>query len=512
VSATATVHSDTPGGTIEAQMYIAGRWCPAQSGKTLPIVNPATGLPIGTLPDAGADDIDRAVRSAAAAFADGRGSWPSLPARDRAAALGRVLDALEANAQHVAAAEVANGGMTIRSALGFHAMGAPIFVRGILAQAPSEALRGLPMEEVPTVSANYLRREPIGVVAAMPPSNAGYFLGLTKVMSALVTGNTVVLKPSPLSSLSCVAIAKAIEQEPAIPPEAFHLVLGDAVAGAALAGHQMVNMIAFTGSADTGRKVLAAAAANFTRATLELGGKGPAIVLDDADIDRVVDGIVFGFLNQTGQACTSGTRLLVPASLHNELVVRLRERVGRLVVGDPLDFDTDLGPVVSAAQRDRIEGYVARAKADGATLVCGGDRPDRAGGFYVAPTIFDGVTNEMELAREEVFGPVLAVIEYRDEDDALRIANDTCYGLSATVWSHDNARALRLAKLLRAGTVWINDHHAVTPAAPFGGYKHSGIGRMYGTPGLESFTEVKHVHIDLQGDGTRPTYGALLGH
>jgi acyl-CoA reductase-like NAD-dependent aldehyde dehydrogenase len=512
MSETTTAGTNAAACTIDARMYIAGRWCTATSGHTLPIINPANGIQIGTLPDASAEDIDRAVRSAAAAFADGAGTWPSMPVAERAATLGRVLDALEANAHSVAAAEVANGGMTIRTALGFHAMGGPIFTRGILAQAPSDALLGLAMEEAPALSANYLRREPIGVVAAMPPSNAGYFLGLCKVISALVTGNTVVLKPSPLSSLSCVEIAKAIEQEPAIPRDAFHLVLGDAVAGSALAGHPMVNMIAFTGSAGTGRKVLAAAAPNFTRVTLELGGKGPVIVLDDARLDRVVDGIVFGFLNQTGQACTSGTRLLVPAVLHDELVERIRERVSRLVIGDPLDPDSDLGPVVSAAQRDTIEGYVARATAEGATVVCGGVRPNQSAGFYVAPTIFDEVTNQMELAREEVFGPVLAVIEYNDEDDALRIANDTCYGLSATVWSQDNTRALRLAKQLRAGTVWINDHHMVSVAAPFGGYKHSGIGRMYGAAGLESFTEMKHVHIDLHGDGERPSYGSVLGH
>jgi aldehyde dehydrogenase (NAD+) len=512
MSETTTAVTEVPGGTVEAQMFIDGRWCAAADGRTLPIVNPATGQHVGTLPDACTVDVDRAVRAAAAAFAEGSGSWPSLPVAERAAALGRVLDRLEANAQAVAEAEVTNGGQTIRTALGFHAMGAPIFLRGILAHAPSDGLQGLPMEELPSLSANYVRREPIGVVAALPPSNAGYFLGLYKVISALVTGNTVVLKPSPLSSLSCVEIAKAIDQEPAIPADAFHLLTGDATAGAALANHPSVNMIAFTGSAGTGRKVLAAAATNFTRVTLELGGKGPVIVLDDADLGRVVDGVVYGFLNQTGQACTSGSRLLVSDALHDELVERLRERVARLVVGDPMDFDTDLGPVVSAAQRNTIEAYVAKAKADGAAVVCGGERPEQFAGFYVAPTIFDGVTNDMELAKEEVFGPVLAVIRYRDEDDALRIANDTCYGLTATVWSADNTRAVQLAKRLRAGTVWINDHHMVNAAAPFGGYKHSGIGRMYGPWGFESFTEIKHVHIDLQGHGDRPGYSSLLGH
>ncbi|HEY1972231.1 MAG TPA: aldehyde dehydrogenase family protein [Pseudonocardia sp.] len=511
MSDTLTEAPESPGDLTEPRMYIDDRWH-GGAGPGLPIINPATGRPVGRLPDADDQDVERAVRAASAAFADGRGEWPSRPVAERVAVLGRVLDVLQERAEQVAMAEVVNGGMTIRTAYGFHALGGPRFMRGILAQAPSDALQGLPMQELPTLSANYLRREPIGVVVAMPPSNAGYFLGLYKVISALVTGNTVVLKPSPLASLGCVEIAKAIAAEPAIPPGAFNLVLGGALAGSSLTAHPLVDKIAFTGSAETGRKVLASAAPNFARVTLELGGKGPAIVLDDANLDHVVEGATFGFLNQTGQACTAGSRLLVPASLHQELVDRLSDRVARLVIGDPLDHQTDLGPVVSAAQRDRIEGYVARARAAGAVLVRGGRRPNLGDGFYVEPTIFDQVSNTMELAREEIFGPVLSVIGYTDDEDARRIANDSCYGLTATVWSGDIPRALALAKQLRAGTVWINDHHMVTPLAPFGGYKHSGIGRMYGLTGLESFTEVKHVHIDLHGNGGRPTYGGLLGH
>ncbi|HEX4110221.1 MAG TPA: aldehyde dehydrogenase family protein [Solirubrobacteraceae bacterium] len=496
----------------DQRMLIDGEWCAAQSGRTLPIVNPANERQIGTLADAGAADVERAVKAAADAFAQGEGQWAQRPVAERVAILGRVLDVLDGQAQQIGSMEVAGGGMTLRNAMGFHAMGAPGFVRANIAQAPTDQFVGLPLEEAPTVSANYLRREPVGVVAALPPSNAGYFLGLYKTMCALVTGNAVVLKPSPFCSLGCAALARAIDADPDIPKGVFHLLFGDTEAGPALTRHPLVDKISFTGSAETGRRVLAAAAPNLSRVTLELGGKGPAIVLDDVDLGYAIDGMIWGFLWQSGQACISGSRLLVPESLHDEVVQRLIDRCRTLVIGDPMSPDTDFGPVVSAAQRDKVEACIAGARAEGATVAYGGERPDLGPGFWVQPTILDDVTNDMDIAQGEVFGPVLAVIRYRDEEDALRIANDTEYGLSATVWTTSNARAISMGKRLRAGTVWINDHHMVSPLAPFGGYKNSGMGREFGIQGLEAFTEIKHMHLDLTGSGDRPVYGILLGH
>src|SRR5581483_7573854 len=366
--------------------------------------------------------------------------------------------------------------------------------------------------ELPSTSANYLRREPVGVVLAIPPSNAGYFLGLYKVMAALATGNCVIMKPSPLEVLSPLEIAKAIAAEPEIPAGVFQLVLGGDEAAAALTAHSGVDKISFTGSSATASKIMAAAAPNLSRLTFELGGKSPVIVCDDADLDIAVDGIVWGFTNQTGQACTSGTRVLVSDALHDELVERLAARMERLVVGDPMSPESDIGPVITAAHRDRIEGFVADAVAAGAKLVTGGQRPDVKPGFYVVPTLLDEVTNDMEVAREEIFGPVVAVIRYSDLDDAVVIAYDSTYGLAATVWSRDLPTALGLAKRLRAGTVWVYEHHVVSTIAPFGGYKRSGFGREFGVDGLLEFTEVKHVHVDLTQRGQRPLHGIVLGH
>jgi aldehyde dehydrogenase (NAD+) len=496
----------------DQQMLIDGEWCEPADGRRLPIINPATGREIGTIPDAGAADVDRAVRAAAAAFAEGQGHWASRLVSERQAILGRVLDRLAARADEIGALECADGGFTIRNAVGFHGHGAPMFVREAIAHAPSDVPQGMPLAESPVMAANFIRREPVGVVAAMPASNGGYFMGLVKTMSALVTGNSVVLKPSPLCSASSVEIAKAIVAEPEIPAGVFQLVQGDHEAGAALTAHPLVNKITFTGSAATARRIMAAAAPNLSRLTFELGGKGPVIVCEDADLDVAVDGIVWGVMWQSGQVCIAGSRLLVPSSLRRELVARLSARLATIVIGDPLEPDTDFGPVVSEAARDRIEGYVARATEAGARVVCGGTRPDIPGGYWVTPTLLDGVTPDMTVAREEIFGPVLAVMTYDDLDHAVEIANDTEYGLSATVWSGDYPQAIGLAKRLRAGTVWINDQHMMSPSLPFGGYKHSGIGREFGLAGIEAFTEIKNIHVDLTGSVPNPVWGVLLGH
>jgi aldehyde dehydrogenase (NAD+) len=496
----------------DLRMLIDGEWCDPANGRRIPILNPGTGQQIGTLPDAGADDVDRAVRAADAAFAEGEGSWARKTVVERRAILNRVLVTLEGRVDEIAALESADSGMTIRNSMAFHAQGAPGFVRHTLEQAPTDVAQGLPLQEVPALSANYLLREPIGVVAAMPPSNAGYMMSLYKSLAALVCGNSVVLKPSPLCAVTSVAVAEAIAAEPEIPVGVFHLVLGDAEAGAALTAHPLVRKVSFTGSAPTAKRIMAAAAPNLTDLTLELGGKGPAIVCDDADLDLAIDGILWGVMWVSGQACIAGSRLLVSRERHDEVVERLQARLATVKIGDPADPDTDFGPVASQIAVDRITHFVDSAAAQGATVIASKLPEGLDGGFFYPPTIVDGITNDMDIAREEVFGPVLSVLTYDDLDHAVRIANDSDYGLSATVWSQDNVKAVGLAKRLRVGTVWINEHHILNSGIPFGGYKHSGIGREFGLQGIEAFTELKHIHLDLTGSAPNPAWGILLGH
>lgn len=497
----------------DLQLYIDGIWCEPANGRRLPVINPANGRQIGSIPDAGADDVDRAVRAADAAFADGAGEWPSRPMTERRVILQRVLDRLATREDEIAAVESADGGMAIRNALAFHAQGAPLFVQATMAQAPVEEPQGLPLQMAPAMSANYLRREPVGVVAAMPPSNAGYMMSLVKTFAALVCGNTVVLKPSPLCSATAGVIAEEIAAESDIPAGAFHLVFGDVEAGSALTSHPMVRMISFTGSVPTARAIQSAAAENLTNVILELGGKGPAIVCENADLDLAVDGILWGVMWVSGQACIAGSRLLVPASKHDEIVRRLAARMATIKVGDPSDPDTDFGPVASATGVQRINRFVGTAVAQGARIAAQSEVPvECAEGYYYPPTILTGITNSMEIAREEVFGPVLSVLTYDTIEEAIHIANDSEFGLSATVWAGDLTEAVAIAQRLRVGTVWINEHHILNPTIPFGGYKHSGVGREFGPHGIEAFTELKHIHIDLTGSTPNPAWSILLGH
>jgi acyl-CoA reductase-like NAD-dependent aldehyde dehydrogenase len=514
MSTSATTHVASPRDVFvgDLRMFIDGEWADPANGRRLPIFNPGTAAEIGTLPDAGADDVDRAVRAAHREFADGAGEWPSKSLAERRTILERVLARLDERVDEIAALESADAGMTYRNALAFHAQGAPQFLRDSFAQAPSEVPQGLPMMEIPTLSANYLVREPIGVIAAMPPSNAGYMMSLYKSLGALVCGNTVVLKPSPLCSVTATVLAEEIAAEEAIPAGAFNLVLGDAESGASLAAHPLVGKITFTGSAPTAKRVMQAAAPNLTGLTLELGGKGPAVLCDDANLDVAIDGILWGILWVSGQACIAGSRLLVSEAMHDTVVERLTARMRDIRVGDPADPDTDFGPVASKEAVHRINEAIRVAREKGVDVIQA-ELPDDLGpGYFVAPTILDGVANDMPVAREETFGPVLSVITYRDLDEAVAIANDSNYGLSATVWSTDNIKAVALARRLRVGTVWINEHHILNPRIPFGGYKQSGMGREFGALGMEGFTELKHVHIDLSPSTPNPAWAILLGH
>jgi acyl-CoA reductase-like NAD-dependent aldehyde dehydrogenase len=491
-------------------MFIDGDWVDAD--ERFEIRSPATEELVASVAKGGLEHTDRAIAAAKAAHADGR--WRLTPPLERAAVLDTIAGRLTARISDLAVLESLENGAPVRQAGAFQIGFSIAHLQYFASQLRSYAFeRSGPQLKVPTLASGLVRREPIGVCAAIVPWNFPLLLAMWKIGPALAAGNTIVVKPDEHTPLTLLEFA-GIAQECGLPPGVLNVVPGDGpVVGARLASHPDVRKIAFTGSTAVGREIMKMAAGNIKRLTLELGGKGPNVVLDDADLDLAADGTLFGCLMNQGQACESGTRIIVDSSVHDAFVERLIERAKTITIGDPLDPATDFGPVISAEARDRILGYIDTGKAEGATLAYGGGTPSGPQferGFWVEPTIFTDVRNDMTIAREEIFGPVLAVIRSESTEEAIRIANDTEYGLSAGVWSTDNQRAIEVADQLEAGTVWVNDWHMVNAAYPFGGYKQSGLGRELGPHAFDEYTEEKFVHIDLSGRLDRRAYPLLL--
>ncbi|ACL23933.1 aldehyde dehydrogenase family protein [Chloroflexus aggregans] len=492
-------HEHSPAGLPHYDLYINGAWQPASSKQTFTVFDPANGQPLATCASASPTDVDRAIAAARSAF--DHGPWPHTSPARRAEILHALADALEARNFELAEIESRNAGVPLRkTTYNDITLGIEI-LRGCAEMARKHPYEPLPWNDLPSVSWNFVWREPIGVCAQIIPWNYAFCMAAWKLGPALATGNTVVFKPSSLAPLSTLAIIQAIHELNLLPKGVVNLVLGPGgEVGEYLVAHPDVDKVAFTGSTEVGRKIMALAAPHIKRVTLELGGKNAMIILPDADLDLVVDGVLWGAFYHSGQLCEAGSRLLVPHALHDTLVSRLVERVRTMRIGDPMDLETDIGPLISEQQRAKVERYIAIGREEGATVVIGGRRPPdeaRAKGYYVEPTIFTGVRPEMRIAREEIFGPVLAVIAYEEVSEAIKIANDSIYGLAASVWSRDLQQALAVAKRIRAGTVWINEHHVLNPQAPFGGYRQSGFGREMGRYGLDEYTEVKHIHVDL---------------
>ena len=491
-------------------MLIGGDWVDAD--ERFEIRSPATEELVASVAKGGREHADRAVLAARAAHADGR--WRRTPPPQRAAVLDAIADRLTERVNDLAVLEALENGAPVRQAGTFQIGFSIAHLRYFAGQARTYAFEQPgPLMRVPTLAGGIVRREPVGVCAAIVPWNFPLLLAMWKIGPALAAGNTIVVKPDERTPLTLLEFAR-IAQECGLPPGVLNVVPGEGpVVGARLASHPDVRNIAFTGSTAVGRDIMRMAAGNIKRLTLELGGKGPNIVLDDADLDLAADGTLFGGLMNQGQACESGTRIIVAATVHDKFVERLIERAATITIGDPLEEATDLGPVISAEARDRILRHIDSGQKEGATLACGGGVP--AGprferGFWVEPTIFTDVRNDMTIAREEIFGPVLSVIRAESTDQAIRIANDTEYGLSAGVWSTDSQRALDVAGQFEAGTVWVNDWHMVNAAYPFGGYKQSGLGRELGPHALDEYTEEKFVHVDLSGQLDRRAYPLLL--
>jgi acyl-CoA reductase-like NAD-dependent aldehyde dehydrogenase len=477
------------------KLLIDGKWVEASSGRTFPTTNPATAEVVTQVAEADERDVDLAVRAARRAFEGG--PWAEMSASDRGKILWRIGDLIDKYNEELGTLETLDNGKPLfESRQVDMPMAAEVF-RYYAGWATK--IQG---ETVPVRGPflHYTLREPIGVVAAIVPWNFPLLLASWKLAPALAAGNTVVLKPAPWTPLTALRLAE-ICQEAGLPDGSINVLTGSTrELGRALVLHPGVDKVAFTGSTATGKEILRNSADTLKRVTLELGGKSPNIVLADADLEGAVRGATIGIFYGKGEVCAAGSRLFVEKKIKDEFIQKLVDRAKKLQPGDPLDPKTRFGALTSEPQMEKVLGYIEKGKAEGARLLAGGERA-RVGngkGYFIQPTVFDGVRNDMTIAREEIFGPVLATIEFADAEEAVREANNTPYGLAAAVWTRDIGKAHRIARRLQAGTVWINTYNNYDPAAAFGGYKMSGYGRELSLHAMENYTQVKSVWVNLK--------------
>jgi aldehyde dehydrogenase (NAD+) len=477
----------------EKQLLINNEWRPSSSGKTMEVVNPATEETVAAVASADAADVDAAVAAARAAL---DGPWGRLSARERGRLVRKLADRLLERVDEVARLETLHNGKPITES------------RQIEVPAAAECFEYYAgwadkvMGETIPVKGNHLTytlREPIGVVAAIVPWNFPLLLAAWKVAPALACGNTVILKPASQTPLTALALGE-IAVEVGLPPGVLNVLTGPGSSlGQAIVEHPGIDKIAFTGDTSTGKSIMRSAADTLKKITLELGGKSPNIVLPDADLEAAVRGATIGIFYGKGEVCAAGSRLLVDRSIRDEFVDKLASRAKKMAPGDPMDPKTRFGAISSKKQMETVLRYIETGKKEGATLVAGGERADigTGKGYFVQPTVFSDVRADMTISREEIFGPVLATIEFGDLDEAIAKANDTQYGLAAGVWTRDIKKAHYVARKLQAGTVWVNTYNVYDTAAPFGGYKQSGFGREMSAHAIEHYTQVKSVWVDL---------------
>ncbi len=474
------------------KLLINNRWIASESGKTFATINPSTGEEICQVAEADAADVEKAVRAARAAFE--HGPWRKTLASERGQMLHRLADLIEKHGDELARIESLDNGKPVSVAKAIDVAQTVGCFRYFAGWADKVHGKTIPIDGDFFC---YTRHEPVGVVGQIIPWNFPLVMLAWKLAPALATGNTVVLKPAEQTPLSALRIGELIV-EAGFPEGVVNILPGfGPTAGAAIANHMDVDKVAFTGSTEVGHLIMEAAAkSNLKRVTLELGGKSPNIVFADVDLDEAVEGAHFGLFFNQGQCCCAGSRVFVEEKIYDEFVEKSGARARKRTVGDPFDPNTEQGPQVDQAQFDKIMGYIDSGRTEGAKLVCGGDRVgDR--GYFVQPTVFADVQDNMKIAQEEIFGPVMSVIPFKSLDEVVTRANRTRYGLAAAVWTRDIKKALAVANNVRAGTVWVNCYNILDTRAPFGGFKQSGIGRELGEYGLQQYTEVKTVTVKL---------------
>jgi betaine-aldehyde dehydrogenase len=475
---------------MEPQLWIDGAW--ADGAARMAVINPATGQQYAEVVDASRDDVARAVRAAHTAFYDGR--WSRLTPGERSKALWKLADLLEVRAEEFARAESENTGKPYK----FLSLGGdiPFAIDNLrFFAAAARDTHGARAGEFAAGYTSMFRREPVGVVGQIAPWNYPLMMAIWKIGPALAAGCTVVLKPAPATPITSLMLAE-LTAEAGIPPGVVNVVSGGNATGQALVEHPAVRMISLTGSTNTGKQIMRTAADTLKRVHLELGGKAPFIIFDDADVELVAGKAAFAATMNTGQDCTAATRVYVAANRVNQVQEAVVEAMRAVKLGAPFDDDTEMGPLISGVQRERVQGFVERAKADGARILTGGGVPDKwQQGYYYEPTVVANVDQRAEIVQSEVFGPVITVSAFKDDAEALQLGNDVLYGLAASVWTNDIGRAMQLSSQLEFGTVWINDHLPLASEGPHGGFKQSGFGKDMSAEAVGDYQITKHVMI-----------------
>ena len=476
---------------LEYKLYIDGQFRDASDKNTFDSINPFDKSIAAKIAKATVKDTKDAISAARKAFDSG--VWSDKSREERSAVIKQIADKIKENTPRLLELEIMDSGSTYKKAkddmfLTYRA--ASTFSKLALLDLSEDI--GISKEGI---SKNLMVREPVGVCSAIIPWNFPLQMAMWKIAPALAAGCTIVLKPAPETSVTAMELAKLLD-ETDLPKGVVNIITGDAEVGEEMVTNPLVDKVAFTGSTEIGKKVMNLASSTMKKITLELGGKSANIVLDDADMSLAVDGSVYACYFHMGQCCVAGSRLIMTNKIYDEFVDRIKAKLAKMKIGNPMEKDTDVGPLVSEKQQKRVLEYIETGKKEGASLVYGGGIPKGFDGYFVEPTLFANVNNNMRIAREEIFGPVLSVIKVNSESEAIAVANDSEFGLAGGVWSKDSDRAMSVAKKLRAGTIWINEWHLLNDKAPFGGYKQSGTGRELGLEGIKAYTEVKHIHVD----------------